>query len=113
MRGCNLYEAFQNPYKKHIQSELLSINNNKVNNNSNTKMNYIEPINIKCDNMINHILSCKDCRQKMIYYLKEETMTNETFTENPKINLSGQSKNKQTEFMINIILGIILILLFA
>ena len=72
--------------------------------------------------MINHILSCKECRNKMLYYFKDE-LSEEHFQQMPQVaqqmtpktqQMPTQSKcNKQNEFMINIILGIILIILFA
>ncbi len=138
MRGCNLYEAFQNPYKKQFQSELLSINRPPQNNfgvaqnslgvaqnnfgvaqnNLGSQNSPIASKNLNCNDMINHILSCKECRNKMLYYFKDE-LSEEHFQQMPQVpaqaqQMPTQSKcNKQNEFMINIILGIILIILFA
>jgi hypothetical protein len=135
MRGCNLYEAFQNPYKKQFQSELLSINRPPQNNlgasqnslgvaqnNLGASQNSLGASkSLNCNDMINHILSCKECRNKMLYYFKDE-LSEEHFQQMPQVaqqapqaqQMPTQSKcNKQNEFMINIILGIILIILFA
>jgi hypothetical protein len=130
MRGCNLYEAFQNPYKKQFQSELLSINRppqNSLGASQNSlgasQNNLGVSKSLNCNDMINHILSCKECRNKMLYYFKDE-LSEEHFQQmapqvaqqmTPKTQqMPTQSKcNKQNEFMINIILGIILIILFA
>jgi hypothetical protein len=138
MRGCNLYEAFQNPYKKQFQSELLSINRPPQNslgapqnslgasqNSLGASQNSLGASqnslgvskSLNCNDMINHILSCKECRNKMLYYFKDE-LSEEHFQQMPQapktLQAQAQSKcNKQNEFMINIILGIILIILFA
>jgi len=124
MRGCNLYEAFQNPYKKQFQSELLSINRPPQNslgasqNSLGASQNSLGVSkSLNCNDMINHILSCKECRNKMLYYFKDE-LSEEHFQQMPQapktLQAQAQSKcNKQNEFMINIILGIILIILFA
>ena len=130
MRGCNLYEAFQNPYKKQFQSELLSINRPPQNslgasqNSLGASQNSLGASqnslgvskSLNCNDMINHILSCKECRNKMLYYFKDE-LSEEHFQQMPQapktLQAQAQSKcNKQNEFMINIILGIILIILF-
>ena len=117
MRGCNLYEAFQNPYKKQFQSELLSINRPPQNSLGASQNSLGVSKSLNCNDMINHILSCKECRNKMLYYFKDE-LSEEHFQQMPQapktLQAQAQSKcNKQNEFMINIILGIILIILFA
>jgi hypothetical protein len=141
MRGCNLYEAFQNPYKKQFQSELLSINRPPQNslgvsqnslgasqNSLGASQNSLGASqnslgvskSLNCNDMINHILSCKECRNKMLYYFKDELseehfqqMPEQVAPQAPQMPQAQSKCNKQNEFMINIILGIILIILFA
>jgi len=119
MRGCNIYEAYSNPYlnrggnindlyslpikvpeqeEKKVQR---SINNGPFGDQRNGPFG--DQRTITCDKSLNHIMNCPNCKKKLLKYNKE---SEEAF----KPDIDNSKKN---EFIVNAILGVVIILLFA
>jgi len=108
MRGCNIYEAYSNPYlyRGGNINDLYSLPV-KVPEQEEKKVQRNGPLGdqrvITCDKSLNHIMNCPNCKKKLLKYNKE---SEEPF----KPDIDNSKKN---EFVVNAILGVVIILLFA